>query len=138
EKVLTAVMINQNYRLRLRPADGSEAQMWGFEEVNDNTAIIFNKMVGTKKVITVSKEGKNNQLKLARRINGGDESQQWTAAEIEDVDGDYFRLMSVWLGNDRSIDIVNDENDDRVKMAPTNRWTGQYWTVQELSSIGKE
>lgn len=46
----------------------------------------------------------------------------------------YFRLTTGLDGNERSLDVINDTQKNKVKMAATDNVTGQSW---EITPIGK-
>ena len=51
------------------------------------------------------------------------------------LDGGYFRITNLALGEGLSLDIVNDgESSERLRMAETGSLTGQFWQVTPLDN----
>ena len=42
-------------------------------------------------------------------------------------DGRYYRLTTMWQGEGRSLDVVNDGRNNKLILADTGNYSGQYW-----------
>jgi len=47
--------------------------------------------------------------------------------------GYYYRLTTQWLGEGKSLDIVNDGVNNKIQLAPTGNYSGQNW---RFTSVG--
>jgi len=48
-------------------------------------------------------------------------------------DGRYYRLTTQWQGDGKSLDVVNDGANDKLILADTGDYSGQYWKFTRLS-----
>ncbi len=48
--------------------------------------------------------------------------------------GYYYRLTTQWQGDGKSLDVVNDGKNNRIQLAPTGNFTGQYWRFTSLGN----
>lgn len=46
----------------------------------------------------------------------------------------YYRFTTKWLGEDISLDIINDGENDKLMMAKTGNYLGQFWKITPLES----
>ncbi|MEM9819671.1 MAG: RICIN domain-containing protein [Bacteroidota bacterium] len=46
----------------------------------------------------------------------------------------YYRLTTQFTGEGKSLDIINDAKDNRLTMAKTGRYTGQYWKIESVGN----
>ncbi|MEO1437760.1 MAG: hypothetical protein AAFV80_19630 [Bacteroidota bacterium] len=72
---LTAVKVNQSFKLRMMPANDSDAQIWYVHEVDAEKEVFFlwNKMIGRKHIVSISPgEGKGFQLKMIPETRAGE------------------------------------------------------------------
>ncbi|WP_052172536.1 RICIN domain-containing protein [Psychroserpens jangbogonensis] len=46
----------------------------------------------------------------------------------------YYRLTTEWLGEGKSLDVVNDANDNKLILAKTDDFTGQLWKITPLGN----
>ncbi|OAD21295.1 carbohydrate-binding module family 13 protein, partial [Candidatus Thiomargarita nelsonii] len=45
----------------------------------------------------------------------------------------YYRLTTMWQGDGKSLDIVNDgKNNNRPILATTGNYSGQYWKITQV------
>ncbi|MGB0840283.1 MAG: hypothetical protein ACPGXL_09095, partial [Chitinophagales bacterium] len=44
----------------------------------------------------------------------------------------YYRLTTKWQGKDKSLDVVNDGKNNKLQLANTGNYTGQYWRIEKL------
>ena len=70
------------------------------------------------------------ELKMA---NTGDfTGQYWALIPISDKPGKY-RLQTLYTGQGRSLDVVNNANKDTVRLAATANVTGQFWSLKKVN-----
>jgi hypothetical protein len=48
--------------------------------------------------------------------------------------GKYYRLTTQFLGEEKSLDVINDAQKDKVKMADSGNYSGQHWKLQDLGN----
>lgn len=48
--------------------------------------------------------------------------------------GYYYRLTTQWQGDGKSLDVVNDGTNNKIQLAPTGNFTGQYWRFTSLGN----
>jgi len=46
----------------------------------------------------------------------------------------YYRLTSKWQGTGKSLDVINDGENNQLQLAETGAYSGQYWKLQKLSN----
>lgn len=46
----------------------------------------------------------------------------------------YYRLTTQWLGEEKSLDVVNDGANNQLQMAHTANQTGQFWKITALGN----
>ncbi len=46
----------------------------------------------------------------------------------------YYRLTTQWLGDGKSLDIVNDGTNNQIQMADTGAYSGQQWKITSLGN----
>jgi len=46
----------------------------------------------------------------------------------------YYRLTTEWLGDGMSLDVVNDDKDNKLILAKTGAFTGQFWKITSLGN----
>ena len=51
--------------------------------------------------------------------------------KLTQVNG-WYRITSWWQGEVRSIDIVNDGINNRLRMAASGNFSGQFWKLTKL------
>lgn len=48
--------------------------------------------------------------------------------EKEKIDTSYwYRLTTNWQGDDKSLDVINDGNNNKLILAQTGHYSGQCW-----------
>ncbi len=47
----------------------------------------------------------------------------------------WFRLNFDVFGNSRSVDVLNDATDDKLTVAPSGSFTGQYWRFEQTDRV---
>ncbi|MCY0094633.1 RICIN domain-containing protein [Hoeflea ulvae] len=54
-------------------------------------------------------------------------------AQAQEFDnGIYYRLTTMWQGEGKSLDVVNDGVNNKLILADTGNYSGQYWKVTRL------
>ncbi len=46
----------------------------------------------------------------------------------------FYRLTTQWQGEGKSLDVVNDGKNNRVQLAKTGKFTGQYWKITPVGN----
>ena len=60
--------------------------------------------------------------------------QHWKITPL--ING-FYRLTTQWLGDDSSLDILNDNQlNDQIILAPTGNYSGQYWKISPTDEDG--
>ncbi|AKI01036.1 hypothetical protein IMCC20628_02337 [Hoeflea sp. IMCC20628] len=55
------------------------------------------------------------------------------SAQAQEFDnGIYYRLTTMWQGEGKSLDVVNDGVNNKLILADTGNYSGQYWKLTEL------
>jgi hypothetical protein len=44
----------------------------------------------------------------------------------------FYRLTTQWLGGGKSLDVVNDGTNNKLQMADTGSFSGQFWKITAL------
>lgn len=56
------------------------------------------------------------------------------SVQAQDFDnGRYYRLTTMWQGDGKSLDVVNDGINNQLVLAETGNYSGQYWRFTRLS-----
>jgi len=56
-------------------------------------------------------------------------------AQAQEFDnGIYYRLTTMWQGDGKSLDVVNDGINNKLILADTGNYSGQYWKLTKLDS----
>ena len=56
--------------------------------------------------------------------------QYWKITPIDDT---YYRISNYWQGDDKSLDIENDEKNNNLPIiTPTGAWSGQGWKITKV------
>jgi hypothetical protein len=53
---------------------------------------------------------------------------------VEFDENKYYRLTTKWQGESKSLDIINSGKKNKVTLAKTGKYTGQYWKIQKLDN----
>ncbi|MBK6750314.1 MAG: RICIN domain-containing protein [Acidobacteria bacterium] len=48
----------------------------------------------------------------------------------------YYRLTTQWLGNGKSLDVVNDGTNNQLQIAKTAKVSGQAWKITPIGDTG--
>ena len=103
-------------------------QYWKIKKVGKDTFTLSTEWQGPHKVLDcVQGENQNRPiLNRATRKSGG-------AWKIIAVGNDYYRITNLWLGN-LSLDIINDGENNKIQVAKTGEYSGQFWKITAINS----
>jgi Ricin-type beta-trefoil lectin domain-like len=106
-------------------------QYWKFVPASNGTYRVVNHQQ-LERSLDVINDGKNNQLTLS--TSGNYTGQFWKLTPTDG--GKFYRITSVWQGDGKSLDIVNDgKNNDKLILQPTGNFSGQLWKLSKQSSL---
>ena len=53
----------------------------------------------------------------------------------QEFDGSkYYRLTTKWQGEGKSLDVVNDGKNNKLQLAKTGKYSGQYWKISPMGN----
>jgi Ricin-type beta-trefoil lectin domain-like len=150
-KVLDVINDGKNNKLQLANNGAYSGQYWKIASVGNGYYRLISRWQGDGKSVDVVNDGKNNnQLILAK--SGGYSGQYWkivpytrvinvpvvpTVPVIDSNRGDpvfknqasYRITNSSTVIKGKSLDVVNDGKKNKVQLAGSGPYTGQYWTL---------
>lgn len=85
--------------------------------------------------LDVVNDAKKDRVTLAK-CNNKVQGQFWTVEPYGKLREGHVRLRSSLSGENRCLDIVNDEMKNQVVMARCGNYTGQMWTIQMVGPDG--
>lgn len=124
-KSLSVVKEGRNYNVQLAPTKESSEQYWRI--IKDKDGYHYLESMSLDKygcAMIVS----NNQVKLLVTTEN-DEKRLW---KIEKLNNGYYRLTTKPYGKTKSLDIVNDMSDNKLILASSGNYTGQFWEITEI------
>ncbi|MEM9819674.1 MAG: RICIN domain-containing protein [Bacteroidota bacterium] len=83
------------------------------------------------------KTNNRNRLQFFERFNNDMYPVQVSVAESSSGNNPfdpnkYYRLTTQFTGPEKSLDIVNDDQDNKLIMAKTGNYSGQYWKIEAV------
>ncbi len=125
-KSLDIVNDGQNNQLILAKTGNYTGQMWKITKIGDDTYTLHTKWQGPDKTLEFLRKASRDVLQLK---GGSDASGSlW---KIIPIGNGYYRITHLWASN-LSLDIVNDGTNNKVHMATTGSYTGQYWKITKI------
>lgn len=101
-------------------------QMWKIKKVGTDTYTLSTKWQGASKVLDCI-EGPNKHRPSLNEESG----YSGGAWKITPVGSGYYRITNMWL-SDRSLDIINDDEDNKIRVAKTGNYSGQFWKIVKV------
>lgn len=83
---------------------------------------------GQSNVLDVPAEATKPVLKTSTK---GTPSQRW---KFQSVGNGYYRIINKLHGDGKSLDIVNDGTNNKLQLAQTGQYTGQFWKITPLGN----
>ncbi|MCE2895036.1 MAG: RICIN domain-containing protein [Flammeovirgaceae bacterium] len=120
-----AVDAQDSKSIRLVDRDISLTQYWYVNEQPNGYYTIINGQFILGVVDIVNDGTQNNRLTLSSFNNYS--GQFWKLTPNQD--GSYFRITSLWQGDGKSLDVVNDGNNRELILNSTGDYSGQFWKL---------
>jgi len=105
-----------------------DSQFWYLVPESNGYYRLMNKRFPSE-VLDIVNDGINNNRVVMGPINNYS-GQYWKLTP--QGDGTFYRLTTLWLGEEKSLDVVNDGNNREVRLAPTGNYSGQYWKLTRI------
>ena len=99
-------------------------QSWKINKVGENTYTLTTEWQGDGRKLDCT-EGNHNRPVL-NEADGP--SATWMITPTGDG---YYRISNKWL-SDSSLDIINDGENNKIQMAKTGNYFGQFWKITEI------
>lgn len=122
---LDIVNDGKNNQPVLAKTAGYTGQYWRITEFGPGTYALTTKWQGIDKKLDCIQGDNQNRPVLNETENSGG------AWKIIPVGNGYYRITNMWL-NDRSLDVINDGTNNKIQLAKTGNYTGQYWKITEI------
>ncbi|HRH40477.1 MAG TPA: hypothetical protein PKY82_02445 [Pyrinomonadaceae bacterium] len=56
------------------------------------------------------------------------------SVSAQTFDNGYYRLTTQWQGEGKSLDVINDGENNKLQLAKTNNVTGQFWKITPIGN----
>ena len=136
-KSLGVLIDGKDNQLRLQNSQVIVSQEWKITKISGSWYRFTNNWVPGKSI-----DGPPPILAPTGKFSG----QYWKFTKVSKVPTDpikvpqvkkfdtgyYYRLTTMFKGDGLSLDVVNDANDDKLKLAKTGGFYGQYWRLTEV------
>lgn len=90
----------------------------------DITSTAVDRLETQKEVASIAKEEREEEP-VAKTVAISD-----NAAPVQFDENKYYRITSQFTGEGMSLNILNDDQDDKVNLGPTENVTGQAWKIK--------
>lgn len=111
---------------RMSETVNSTGQKWKIKNVGNNTYVLSTKGKGESKILECF-SGENQDKPLVKN-GSGYSGGAWMITSAGDG---YYRITNSWL-NGKSLDIINDGKNDKIQVAKTGQYSGQFWKITEI------
>ena len=99
--------------------NGGKIQVWSF----NNTPNQQWKLIP---VPPKTKPETHSQVSNNQSANAGNTS------DLNFDENKFYRLTTAWQGEGKSLDIVNDGQNNKIQLASTGKYSGQLWKIQKV------
>jgi hypothetical protein len=119
--------------IRLVDTNASWEQFWSVKEYPNGfyTIVNFKYKAGALDIVN---DGTQNNRLVYNGFNNYS-GQFWKLTPNQD--GSYVRLTSLWLGDAKSIDVVNDGSNRELILSATGDYSGQFWKLTPITEEEK-
>ncbi|TFK33939.1 hypothetical protein BDQ12DRAFT_727366 [Crucibulum laeve] len=93
---------------------------------------LTNAFNGTSKALDTNND-RSGSVHMAD--TGNFSGQYWKLVPVAGSSSKFY-LRNTYLGDDFSLDVINDGTNDQVHLAATGNFTGQFWTLNRISVNG--
>jgi hypothetical protein len=125
-KSLGIVENGKNMLPMLLKTENESSQMWQIKKIGTDIYVLSSKLEGPAKVLSCV-EGRNQNLLLLNQ-ESGDSGSTW---KIIPSGIGFYRITNMCL-NDCSIDVINEGDKNKLQVAKTGNYTGQYWKITKI------
>ena len=108
--------------VRMGKKDGNPGQLWKVEVSGNGYFKLISQLPADKRSLDVTS---NNGIDFTPNM-GSIANRPGQIWKIE-PEFEFFRLSTLWLGENRSLDIVNDGADNKLTLADSGNYSGQHW-----------
>lgn len=103
-----------------------------FAQIKAGTYRLTTEWLGDDKALDMVNDGEKNE-KINMADAGDFSGQHWiitpVSASLTGGVGGFYRITNVFGGKDKSLDVVNDGTNDRLRVTKTGHFLGQYWRI---------
>ncbi|MEL7145621.1 MAG: hypothetical protein AAFO69_04575 [Bacteroidota bacterium] len=126
-RALDIVNDGRNNQPILRNVADVSGQYWRIKKVGEDTYNLYTMWMGPERILRCI-PGTDTSRPLLGLSIGSRSNDLW---KITPIGNGYFRLVNQ-SRPDRSLDVINDGANDKIQLAKTGNYTGQYWKVTKI------
>jgi hypothetical protein len=103
-----------------------------FAQIKAGTYRLTTEWLGSDKALDMVNDGEKNE-KINMADVGDFSGQHWIITPVPAATtggvGGFYRITNVFGGTGKSLDVVNDGTNDRLRVTKSGHFMGQYWRI---------
>jgi uncharacterized membrane protein len=132
-KCLDIINDGENNKLTMATCGNSAGQSWSIvaNKTSPKNYRLQTPFAGANKCLEVINDGNNERLTMAKCSDATGQLWNITANKMNPGYSGYYRLRSELTGDDKCLEIFNDDKNERLTMATCGKIARQSWKITQ-------